>query len=85
MAKTKAPSKITDAELKEVQKYVNALNQAQMNIGQIELQKATILSDVKTMKKGLTDIQESLRKIYGDVDINLLDGTISKNAADPKN
>lgn len=81
MAKKKAPTKITDAELQEVQKYVGALQQIQMQIGGHEMAKQEMMDNVKALRANLQDVQAGLEKTYGDVSINLQDGTITPNDA----
>ena len=81
MAKKKAPTKITDAELQEVQKYVGALQQIQMQIGGHEMAKQEMMDNVKALRTSLQDVQAGLEKTYGDVSINLQDGTITPNDA----
>ena len=81
MAKKKAPTKITDAELQEVQKYVGALQQIQMQIGGREMAKQEMMDNVKALRANLQDVQNGLEKTYGDVSINLQDGTITPNDA----
>lgn len=81
MAKKKAPTKITDAELQEVKKYVGALQQIQMQIGGHEMAKQEMMDNVKALRANLQDVQTALEKTYGDVSINLQDGTITPNDA----
>jgi allophanate hydrolase subunit 1 len=75
---------ITADELTEVQKYVNALQQIQMQLGGIEMQKAELMDNVKALRAELTEVQVELEKTYGDVSINLQDGTITPNDAGNK-
>jgi allophanate hydrolase subunit 1 len=72
---------ITANELTEVQKYVNALQQIQMQIGGTEMQKAELMDNVKALRAKLAEVQKELEVIYGDVSINLQDGTITPNDA----
>jgi len=72
---------ITANELAEVQKYVNALQQIQMQIGGTEMQKAELMDNVKALRANLAEVQAGLEKTYGDVTINLQDGAITPNNA----
>ena len=72
---------ITADELTEVQKYVNALQQIQMQIGGTEMQKAELMDNVKALRTKLVEVQAGLEATYGDVSINLQDGTITPNDA----
>mgnify|MGYP003672847121 FL=1 len=75
---------ITAAELAEVQKYVNALQQIQLQIGGTEMQKNELMDNVKALRANLADVQSGLEKTYGNVSINLQDGAITPNDADNK-
>lgn len=75
---------ITADELTEVQKYVNALQQIQMQLGGTEMQKAELIDNVKALRAKLNEVQAGLEKTYGDVSINLQDGTITPNDAGNK-
>lgn len=82
MAKAKTtkkiqPKKITPTELEQVTTFVNAINQMQMQIGGIELQKQSALGQVTELRNGLQEVKKSLEDKYGDVSINLQDGSIS--------
>ena len=72
---------ITADELTEVQKYVNALQQIQMQIGGTEMQKAELLENVKSLRTKLSEVQAGLEATDGDVSINLQDGAITPNDA----
>ena len=71
-------NKITDEELKSVQEKVNKINQAQMQVGGLEVQKNVALEQVKTLQMDLQVIQKELEEKYGQVTVNLTDGTISE-------
>lgn len=82
MAKKKETAKITEEELKNVQMYVNALQQLQTQIGSHEMAKYEMMENVKAVRAKLTEVQKGLEETYGDVSINLQDGTITPNDAD---
>ncbi len=71
-------NKITDEELKSVQEKVNKINQAQMQVGGLEVQKNVALEQIKTLQMDLQVIQKELEEKYGQVTVNLTDGTISE-------
>ncbi len=71
-------NKITDEELKSVQEKVNAINQVQMQIGGLEVQKAIGIESLKAAQQELKVIQTSLEETYGKVSVNLKDGTITE-------
>ncbi len=70
--------KITEEELKSVQEKVNAMNQAQMQVGGLEVQKNVALDTLKSLQMDLQVIQKDLEEKYGKVSVNLTDGTISE-------
>ena len=81
-------NKITDEELKSIQEKVNSINQAQMQVGGLEVQKTTAIEILKGFQQELQVIQKTLEDKYGKVSVNLQDGTITEipeeNEADKK-
>lgn len=73
--------KITDTELQEVTQYATAINQVQMQIGGVEMQKADLITEMAKLRAGMQEVQNALMATYGDVTINLADGTITDNAS----
>ena len=71
-------NKITDEELKSVQGKVNVINQAQMQVGGLEVQKAVAIEQLKAAQQELQMIQKELEDKYGKVSVNLTDGTIAE-------
>ena len=83
MAKRKTPKvkdlgskKITKEQLNEIQSVFRAINAAQSDLGSIEIKKHKILHDVTQFQAMANSLQEKLKEEYGDVDINIADGTI---------
>ena len=70
--------KVTDEELKSVQEKVALINQFQMQVGGLEVQKAMAIESLKASQQELQVIQTSLEEKYGKVSVNLKDGTISE-------
>lgn len=73
--------KITDAELQEIQKHVTVMNELQMQIGGVELQKADLMTEMSKLRGVMQELQQALMATYGDVTVNLADGTITENAS----
>jgi hypothetical protein len=73
--------KITDAELQEIQKHVTVMNELQMQIGGVELQKADLMTEMGKLRGVMQELQQALMATYGDVTVNLADGTITENAS----
>jgi len=70
--------KVTDEELKSVQEKVALINQVQMQVGGLEVQKTIAIESLKARQQELQVIQTSLEEKYGKVSVNLQDGTISE-------
>ena len=68
-------NKITDEELKSVQEKVGKINQVQMQVGGLEVQKSIGLEQIKVFQQELQVIQNKLEEKYGKVSVNLQDGT----------
>ena len=75
MESIEAKLSIKTSELKELQEVVNKINQAQLEIGQLETRKHLLLHSLATSQDELKKIQEKLEKEYGKVSVNIADGT----------
>ena len=75
MAKAE-PTKITKEELVEMREIVQNINGIQMEIGGLELQKARAVSATFEWRGKLVENQNKLQLKYGDVNINIIDGSI---------
>ena len=78
-------TKITEEELKSVQEKVNSINQLQMQVGGLEVQKTIGIENIKTVQGELTKLQNELEEKYGKVSVNLQDGTIKPIEEDEAN
>lgn len=78
--------KIKDEELVKLQALVNQISQAQMELGQVESRKFDLIAAIPAFKKDLETFQKELEGTYGNVTINVNDGTIRKqeDGADKK-
>ena len=80
--------KIKKEELEKLQGIVNKLNQIQSQLGLIEMQKHELLHAVVEVQNDLKNNRAELEKEYGNVSINITDGTITEkdkeNASDKK-
>jgi hypothetical protein len=80
--------KIKKEELEKLQGIVNKLNQIQSQLGLIEMQKHELLHAVVEVQNDLKNNRAELEKEYGNVSINIADGTITEkdkeNASDKK-
>jgi hypothetical protein len=75
---SKKVNKIKDEQLQELQGHVNKINQAQLQLGQLESQKYTLIGAIPQFQKDLKEFQDALEEEYGKVSINIQDGTIQE-------
>ena len=68
---------ITASELKKLQEMVGGMNQLQTTIGGYEAQKHDLLHQLAGAKNELSEYQKELTETYGDIQIDLKDGTIA--------
>jgi hypothetical protein len=78
----KKVKKVTKDELQSVQNKVNAINQVQMQIGGLEVQKAVAIDQLKAVRQELNMIQKTLEEKYGNVSVNLQDGSLKEIPAE---
>ena len=71
------PEKITDEQLKKVQKTVNNINRSQLEIGSMEALKHEILHSIAVSRDELKVLQSEFEKDYGTVDIDVQTGIIN--------
>ena len=77
------PNRITDDQLKELQKVVSAVNKVKFDIGTLEAQKHDALHALFQGNEKLRDIQVELEKDYGTADINIQTGDINYKENEP--
>ena len=77
--------KITEEELKGIQEKVGQINQLQMQVGGLEVQKTIGIENIKTVQGELGKLQNELEEKYGKVSVNLQDGTIKPIEEDEAN
>lgn len=71
-------SKIKKKELEKLQEVVKQLNKIQSQLGSIELQKHGLLHESAGLQDGLKKLQDELEEEYGQVTINLEDGSYTE-------
>ena len=72
-----ASSVATEAELKEIQTLNQTMQQITMAIGQTFISSYRMLKDFDGEQTKLNDLSKKLEEIYGKVNININDGTIT--------
>ncbi len=82
----KKVQEIKKEELTELQDLVKNFNQHQLKLGELEIEKHQILHGASKIQEDLQRFQDGLRKEYGDITININDGSFEKieNEADTK-
>ena len=70
------PTSITDEQLKSIQTLIAPINQAQTELGRLETRKHSILHEIISLNDKLQEKNNELREKYGNVNINIQDGTI---------
>jgi hypothetical protein len=75
MAKAK---KLSTEELEQVRKAVNTANNFTAQLGQLEIQKAQLLSQALTAQAQVSEEQKILEEKYGSVSVNLETGEITE-------
>ena len=71
------PTSITTEELKRLQELVNLINRGEMQIGNLETKKHALLHQVIAIQEQMKQLQQEFQETYGNVDINITDGTIN--------
>ena len=76
MAKKTKDLKISKDELKSIQVKVTEINNLQMNIGGLEVQKSMAISRLQENQGMLVKLQQQLQEKYGQVSVNLETGIL---------
>ena len=69
--------KVTDEELQELQKAVQAVNEGVAQIGAYEMQKRILMREVEQTETHLKTLQLTLEDKYGTISVNLSTGEIT--------
>ena len=82
--------KITKEELENLQAKISVLNNLQYKLGALAVDKNKVLKAFDTVREEIRTMQMELKETYGNVSINVEDGTITKTEetdeqADKKN
>jgi len=71
------PQKINDEQLKNVQKTVNGINRAQLEIGSMEVKKHELMHSVAALRESLVLLQDKFQEEYGTYDVDIQTGAIN--------
>ena len=84
---TEEVKKVSEAELKQIQELNQTMQQITMAIGQTFISSYRMLKDFDGEQTKLNDLSKTLEEVYGKVNININDGSITpiKEEEQPKN
>ena len=71
------PTSITSEELKQLQELINLIRKGEMQLGNLETKKHGLLHQIVGVQEQIALLQKDFEKTYGNVDINITDGTIN--------
>jgi len=71
-------NKLTDEQFRLLKSKLQGLTTIQAEIGMLETRKHELLHDAANAKERLKDYQSELQKEYGDISVNMEDGTFTK-------
>ena len=68
--------KVTEEQLSKLQNFVSIINQAQAELGGMEVRKHQLLHQVASAQEDFSAFQKELEDEYGKVSINVEDGSM---------
>ena len=71
--------KLTDEQLRILRSKLDTYTRAQLEIGALEAKKHELLHSAVSAKERLQDYQAELKNQYGDIYVNIDDGTYTKS------
>ena len=74
---TEETQKVSEVELKQIQELNQVMQQITMAMGQSFISCFRMFKDFDAEKSKLTELSKTLEEIYGKVNININDGTVS--------
>ena len=76
-------SKITNEEMETLQSLISEFNKGKVNLGDLELQKSIIISNIGILKQKFAEEEEKLIKKYGENSVIKLEtGEITEKKAE---
>ena len=74
-AKESVKAMITEKQLKLLQEQQGKLNEVLRTVGVLETQKSNVLKEIESISKEVEATKKELEEEYGQININLQDGT----------
>tara|TARA_Y100000592_G_C5416066_1_gene290682 strand:- start:523 stop:783 length:261 start_codon:yes stop_codon:yes gene_type:complete len=71
-------NKITKEELEQLQAKISVLNNLQYKLGALAVDKNKVLKSFETVREELRSVQMKLKETYGNVSINVEDGSLTE-------
>ena len=71
-------NKITKEELEQLQAKISVLNNLQYKLGALAVDKNKVLKSFETVREELRSMQMKLKETYGNVSINVEDGSLTE-------
>ena len=72
-------------ELQDLQSLVTAVNRLRMQIGELEINKSMAIERFNQFRKDLSELEAKLKNKYGEVSVNVEDGTLKEIPTDETN
>ena len=75
-AKDLRPEKLNEEQIKQVQQVISLSNKIKLELGNISVRQHTLLHEMDTVNKQISEINQSLEKEYGKIDVDISTGEI---------
>tara|TARA_Y100000289_G_scaffold61147_1_gene68856 strand:- start:40 stop:321 length:282 start_codon:yes stop_codon:yes gene_type:complete len=70
------PEKLNEEQIKQVQQVISLSNKIKLELGNISVRQHTLLHEMDTVNKQISEINQSLEKEYGKIDVDITTGKI---------
>ena len=75
-AKDLRPDKLNEEQTKQVQQVISLSNKIKLELGNISVRQHTLLHEMDTVNKQISEINQNLEKEYGKIDVDISTGEI---------
>tara|TARA_B100000073_G_scaffold336630_1_gene331649 strand:- start:456 stop:737 length:282 start_codon:yes stop_codon:yes gene_type:complete len=70
------PEKLNEEQIKQVQQVISLSNKIKLELGNISVRQHTLLHEMDIVNKQISEINQSLEKEYGKIDVDISTGEI---------
>ena len=70
------PEKLNEEQIKQVQQVISLSNKIKLELGNISVRQHTLLHEMDTVNKQISEINQNLEKEYGKIDVDITTGKI---------